>query len=233
LDQMRGSAWVYLNSDDLLAPNALKLVRAYFENPEIQWLSGSCEIFDVSGIQGHIDPIPAQRQKDFISPWNRADRYFFPFSGSCFMRRDIVNRIGFFDESFHYSMDIEYYCRAFFVGYFRQTLVPDVLARWRWHPESKTLQRGIAYAFREDEIRIAQRYMQYLPEAEQREIARELKSQELLLSPRKAMYFLKQHKRVASLRVLLQAMWRRPKSVFSRPWLGALRRNLEFWRYVF
>ena len=74
-------------------------------------------------------------------------------------------------------MDIEYYCRAIFEGGFRQTVINDVLAKYRLHRDSKTASRGIAYAFRPEEVQIAQRYESYLSPEERTELKSEIGAQ--------------------------------------------------------
>jgi hypothetical protein len=140
------------------------------------------------------------------------------------MRRDVVEKIGYFDETYGYSMDIEFYCRAIFKGHFQPTITDQVLAKWRWHPESKTMSRGIAYAFRSDEIRIAQRYARYLSSAEQDELNSEIGLQLKWLPVRESMWLLGQQRREEALSVIIGAARRAPALLMFRPWLGALRR---------
>ena len=100
----------------------------------------------------------APNDREVLTPWNRKDQYVFPQSGACFMRRSVIDKIGYFDPTFHYSMDIEYYTRAALKGRIKQHITDRCLAAWRWHPDAKSFSRGIAYAFREDEVRIAEAY---------------------------------------------------------------------------
>jgi len=224
LARMSGDVWMYLNSDDLLVPGALSKISHIFADPSVVWVSGSCENFDASGIVGGVRPGRAVRIKDYLAPWNRPFQYIFPFSGACFLRRKVFEEIGFFDETFSYSMDMEYYCRAIFEGGFYQTTINDVLAKWRHHPESKTMSRGIAYAFRSDEVRIAQRYVRYLSPDEQAELNTEIRKQLKWLSIRESMWLLSQGRRQAALSVALHAARTSPDLLLFRPWLGALRR---------
>jgi glycosyltransferase involved in cell wall biosynthesis len=224
LARMNGDVWMYLNSDDLLASGALATVSRIFLDPSVMWVSGSCKIFDKTGIVGSVQPSPAVRMKDYLASWGRAAQYVFPFSGACYLRREVFERLGLFDESYSYAMDMEYYCRAIFEGGFRQTTTNEVLAKWRWHPNSKTMGRGIAYAFRSDEIRVAQRYGCYLQPDERVELNFELGEQSRYLAIRESMWLLDQGRRRDALRVILQAARRWPTLLVSRPWLGALRR---------
>ena len=224
LARMSGDVWMYLNSDDLLVPGALSAVKRIFADPSIMWIGGSCENFDASGSIGGIRVGPAERMKDYLAPWNRPTPYVFPFSGSCYMRREVFEQIGYFEETYSYSMDMEFYSRAIFEGHFQPTITDEVLAKWRWHPESKTMSRGIAYAFRSDEVRIAQRYARYLSVAERDELNSEVGLQLKWLPVRESMWLLDQRRRKEALSVIMGAARKAPALLMFRPWLGALRR---------
>jgi GT2 family glycosyltransferase len=228
LARMSGDIWAYLNSDDLLVPSALATVSGIFADPSVMWVSGSCEIFDSTGIVGGVRPGPAVKMKDYVAPWNRSE-YVFPFSGACFLRREVFERLGFFDETYSYSMDMEYYCRAIFEGGFHQTIIDDVLARWRLHRNSKTLSRGISYAFRSEEVRIAQQYERYLSPEEQVELNSELRLQLRWLPIREAMWLLGEGRRKDALSLIVHAARASPDLLAFRPWLGALRRICTDW----
>jgi hypothetical protein len=142
------------------------------------------------------------------------------------MRRAVIDRVGLFDESFHYSMDIEYYCRAILDGGFQLTIMPDVLAFWRWHGMSKTMGQGVAYAFRADEVRIARRYSEFLPDDERRQVEAEIRDQERGLPSREAMWLLAEGNRKAALALLARSGLQDWSLMASRPWLGAVRRAI-------
>ena len=224
LARMSGDVWMYLNSDDLLVSGALATVSSIFADPSVMWVSGWCENFDESRIVGSVRPGPAARMKDYLAPWNRPLQYLFPFSGACYLRRKVFEQIGFFDETYSYSMDMEYYTRAIFEGGFRQTIINDVLAKYRMHRDSKTVSRGIAYAFRSEEVRIAQRYERYLSSKERTELNSEISVQLKWLPIRESMWLLSQGRRKDALSLILHAARTSPSLLVSRPWLGALRR---------
>jgi len=224
LARMHGDVWMYLNSDDLLVQGALATISRLFADPSVMWVSGCCETFDESGTIGSVRPGPAATKKDFLAPWNRPLQYIFPFSGACYLRREVFEQLGFLDETYNYSMDMEYYCRAVFEGKFGQTIINDVLAKWRIHAESKTVSRGIAYGFRSDEIRIARTYEHYLTSKERAEIDSEIGVQLRWLPIREAMWLLGQGRRKDALLLILHAARASPDLLTFRPWLGALRR---------
>ena len=222
---MTGDVWLYTNSDDLVSAGSIKTVTEHFRNPDIMWISGGADIFDEHGSRGALIPVPTGDPLDYLSPWTR-QKIVFPFSGSSYFRSEVPKRIGLMDESYHYSMDIEFYCRAIFKGGFVQTIIPDTLARWRWDSESKTMGRGMAYGFREEEIRIAQEYARFLEKQQKFELDRHIEEQLLALGPRRAMWFLLQGERWKAFRELGRGVACMPRSLAFRPWLGALRRVL-------
>ena len=128
LAKATGDVWCYLNSDDLLEPGALDLALSHFRKDNIHWLSGNCTNFDANGTCGGIVPSPVLQDVDYLRPWREPRQYAFPFSGACFMSRAVYEQLGGFDASYHYSMDMEYYTRAYFKGGYRQTLTDTVLS---------------------------------------------------------------------------------------------------------
>ncbi len=226
LERISGDVWTYLNSDDLLVPGALARVAQGFDDPNVMWISGACENFDSTATIGGVKPSRVQRTKDYLTPWDRPSQFVFPFSGACYMRREVVERIGLFDESYHFSMDMEYYCRALFEGGVSQTIIPDILARWRWQPGSKTMRRGIAYAFRAEEVRIAQKFIHHLPPDQRAEIAEEIRLQLKSLPVREALWLLGEGRRKEALALIFRAAQATPSLLVFRPWIGAVRRTL-------
>lgn len=220
-----GDVIAYLNSDDCLEPGSLHRVGRFFaENPTAEWLAGGCRCFGDTISTWHLHPESWNTLSDTVLPWSRLQQYVFPQSGASFMRRRLVQRLGDYDESLHYSMDMEYYARAAFAGV-PMHIVPEVLAGWRWHPEAKSWARGVEYAFRKDELSILARYLDRLPVAEQPHARREFRKQSHEVVIREANYRSRRGERWAALRMLLSV----PTRATTRPWLGAVRRALFGW----
>jgi hypothetical protein len=182
-------------------------------------------MFDLNGERGRIEPQPATRKRDYLTPWNRPAKYLFPCSNVNFMRRELLDRLGLFDETMHFGMDIEYYTRAVFAGV-PLTIIPDVLGHWRWHEESKTMTDGVAYRFLADELTIAERYVAQLDPGEREEVQRELVQMRRHLAVRRALHARDKAAGSSTLGRLLSEMRAQPSLLLFRPWLGAVRRQL-------
>lgn len=227
LERMTGDVWSYLNSDDLLAPNSLVRLAEGFRDPAIDWIGAVSTIFDDTGDHDKVAPQEPASVREVLTPWHRSVQHVFPCSNVCFMRRSIYDRIGGFDESFHYSMDMEYYSRAMFNG-FKLTRIPDVLGRWRWHAESKTVRDGTAYRFLGEELRIAAIYASRLPHEDCLSLRREIAVQTKWFLVRRAVYANPGEKRGARLARLFREAWASPALFWFRPWLGEVKRQLLF-----
>ena len=225
LERMTGDVWSYLNSDDLLAPGSLARLAELFDDPAIDWVGAVSTIFDGTGDHDQVAPQEPLILREVLTPWHRSVQHVFPCSNVCFMRRTLYDRIGGFDESFHYSMDMEYYSRAMFSG-FKLTRIPDVLGRWRWHPESKTVRDGQAYKFLQEELRIAAIYATRLPKPECVSLRREVAEQTKWFIVRRSLYLQANASRGSRIARLFRDAWSTPSLFFFRPWLGAVKRLL-------
>jgi glycosyltransferase involved in cell wall biosynthesis len=227
LKHCTGDVWSYLNSDDLLTPGSLAIVDQHFQSdPTLQWLGGVSETFGENGTLGHVAPQSPAQKIDYLTPWHRENQYVVPCSNVSFMHLSILERVGNFDESYDYSMDIEYYTRVVFQAGIEPTLIPDILGRWRWHQQSKTFQKGLAYGFREDEVKIAKHYSSYLTPQEQVRLQQHIRDQERWLVSRRAIALKQVGQTQAALTELIKGVQHYPALLLFRPWYGAIRRCL-------
>ena len=225
LARATGDVWCYLNSDDLLAPGSLARVGALFRNPAVHWVGGISVIFDERADRGTVTPQEPKSQKEILTPWARSVEHVFPCSNVCFMRRAIYEKLGGFDETYGYSMDMEYYTRAHFAG-FTLLRVAEVLGRWRWHPASKTVKDGTAYRFLEEELRIAAAYAGRLAPLERGELQREIVQHRKSFLVRRALHSPSEKSRVSRLLRLVFEAIRHPSLMWFRPWLGAVKKQV-------
>jgi glycosyltransferase involved in cell wall biosynthesis len=225
LARATGDVWAYLNSDDLITPGALRRVGEIFADPAVDWIGAITEIFDSSGPKDTVTPQEPKRQIEYLTPWHRSVQHVFSCSNVTYMHRRIYEKLGGFDESYHYSMDMEYYTRAMFAG-FKFHRVAEVLGRWRWHEQCKTVRDGNAYRFTEEEIRIAEANLHALPAGERSELAAEISRQRKWFSVRQIVVGDATSSRRTRFTALLKAAASNPSLIWFRPWLGAIRQQL-------
>ncbi len=225
LARATGGVWCYLNSDDLLAPGSLARVGGLFRDRTVQWLGGISVIFDERADCGTVTPQAPKSQKEILTPWSRSVEHVFPCSNVCFMSRVVYEKLGGFDESYGYSMDMEYYTRAHFAG-FALLRLAEVLGRWRWHPASKTVKDGTAYRFLEEELRIATAYAGKLEPSERVALHREIVQHRKSFLVRRALHSPAEKSRGSRLRRLVVEAIRHPSLMWFRPWLGAVKKQV-------
>ena len=220
-----GDIWAYLNSDDLITPGALKRVAEIFADPAVDWIGGITDIFDTNGCRDTVTPQEPARKIEYLTPWQRSVQHVFSCSNVTYMRRSVYEKLGSFDESYDYSMDMEYYTRAMVAG-FRFHRIPELLGRWRWHEQCKTVRDGNAYRFTEEEIRIAETHFGFLAASEQLELAKEVRKQRKWFSVRQIVVGDAENSRASRLAGLLKVAASNPSLLWFRPWLGAVRQVL-------
>mgnify|MGYP001108265343 CR=1 FL=1 len=132
-----GDIVAFLNADDIYTDRALvKVIRYFKDNPECMWLTGYCRIIDENDKQ----------IKKYITKYkNRKLRNFFfdqlliedcISQPATFWRRELLNEVGYIDESLHYSMDQDLWAR--FAKRYELHLIRDYLAEFRFTSDSKT-----------------------------------------------------------------------------------------------
>ena len=135
----RGTIVSYLNSDDTYLPGAVdKAVAALAANPHAGAVYGEGYHVDEGGRV--IDRYPTE-------PFDmgRLAKTCFICQPTVFLRRELVARLGYLDESHRYCMDYDLWIRLARVAPFVH--VPAYLATTRLHPASLThSQRGPVHA---------------------------------------------------------------------------------------
>ncbi len=225
LARATGDVWCYLNSDDLLMPGSLAYIGGIFRDPSVDWAGGIAVIFDETGERGTVTHYEPKSEKEILTPWSRSVEHVFPCSNVCYMRRSIYEKLGGFEESYGYSMDMEYYTRAHFAGY-RLHRIPEVLGRWRWHPASKTVKDGSAYRFLEEELRTAAAFADRISPADRAALAREIVEHRKSYLVRRALHSPQEKSRLIRLLRLFSEALLHPSLLCFRPWLSAVKRQV-------
>ncbi len=130
----RGRIRAYLNSDDMLLPDAVENAVAFLrQNPDCDMVYGEAAFID-------------EHDRE-IGRYNTDEYSFERLMWDCcvcqpaaFWRREIADRIGPFDERVHFAMDYEYWLRIDRAGG-RIMHLRRLLAASRVHSETKTQSR--------------------------------------------------------------------------------------------
>jgi hypothetical protein len=133
--------WVsWLNSDDYLLPGALEKVAEEFrEHPEAQVIIGTCWIVDE---QGRV--IGEKYARGLDLPLMLTTSGGVPGQPSVFVRREVLDKVGFPDPALRYVMDWEYWIRITLqVAPSQVRVIYRPLSAVRVWPGTKTLT-GIA-----------------------------------------------------------------------------------------
>lgn len=127
-----GEILAYLNSDDVLEPDAVeKVVKFFLTHPGIDLVYGKAYYIDKTGnITGLYNT------KDYSFARLMSDNCIC--QPAAFWRKEIAERCGPFDESINFGMDYEYWMRMDRAGG-KLFHIPDILARSRLYAETKTL----------------------------------------------------------------------------------------------
>jgi glycosyltransferase involved in cell wall biosynthesis/SAM-dependent methyltransferase len=150
LARSSGEIMAYLNSDDLLAPDALYFVANFFKaNPNIDWIySHRCFVDDDDQVTGYW--ILPPHQNFLMRRWD-----YIP-QETCFWRRSLFEKSGNIDRSYRFAMDYDLFVRFMSKG--RGRRLNRFLGAFRDHSTSKTKQLLATVGAREM-MRVRQKFM--------------------------------------------------------------------------
>ena len=150
-----GDILAYLNSDDVLEPDALRLVAGYFmSHPKTMWLTGKCRIIDEQDREGRR--LITAYKNFLLRRWTYSLLLVTnPISQpATFWRRAVIDECGLFEKSEHLVMDYDYWLR---IGRkYPLSVLDDYLAAFRVYATSKT-SSSFLITFRR-ELELARRY---------------------------------------------------------------------------
>ena len=147
----------YLNADDLLLPGSLlKVARLFMENKSAMWVTGQCRIIDEQDRE--IRRLITLYKKFWLRFRNRSSLLVTDYISqpATFWRIEILNELGYLDESFHYAMDYEYWLRLY--TRYSPVFIPEYLAAFRVHTQSKNTNAGHKDVYINEEKIIIHRY---------------------------------------------------------------------------
>lgn len=133
----RGQFLTWLNADDVYLPRTLECVKKKLSaHPDAEWATGNFLRFRDSD-QVIIE---AKWGPHFLPHFlQMPDAPLVIFGPTAFWSRKIYKDVGELDESLHYAMDTDYWCRIIRKGY-KQVRVNYCCWAFRMHTESKTAE---------------------------------------------------------------------------------------------
>jgi hypothetical protein len=140
----------WLNSDDTYQAGAVKkIVNFFLCNPHISVVYGQCDYIDK---YGHFIRAYPARKFDFLELIRTSDN-FIP-QPAVFFRKQVLNAVGYLDESLHYVMDLDYWMK---IGLqYHMAFFPVKVAMLRLHEMAKSIGKMIGFA--EEFIQIYQHF---------------------------------------------------------------------------
>jgi len=131
-----GDIVCWINSDDLLLPGSLKIVAEYFwKHPDVMFINGNTL---------RIDPQSKILFNNYIlrqNSWFARQGIFNMSQPAMFWRRELFNKTGYINESFHAMMDLEFLIRIFESGV-KIGQIDKTLSAIRIHNVTKTSVGG-------------------------------------------------------------------------------------------
>jgi glycosyltransferase involved in cell wall biosynthesis len=138
LRRASGEIIAYLNSDDLYLPGAIRqAVQFLSQQEEGDIIYGDCQVVDG---ESHRIEVVRSREFDLFVELCRN----FVQQPTVFVRRKVLDLVGYIDEELHYAMDFDYWLRAAMKVKF--SYLPVELAAFRITALSKTGEGQIHFA---------------------------------------------------------------------------------------
>jgi glycosyltransferase involved in cell wall biosynthesis len=128
----KGDIVGYLNSDDLLLPGSLTAISDFFKNnKDVDFIYGNALYIDESGkIIGRLNGHPFNLRSLLLR------KQTIP-QPTMFFRRKLLDDVGYLNEEFHYTMDLDFWLRTALKH--TMAYIPLDLAAMRMHSKSKTV----------------------------------------------------------------------------------------------
>jgi len=137
----------WLNSDDRYRPLCFeKIVNALATFPRADIIYGDYSYMDEAGKVSRI-----RREIEFSRFVLAYHHMLYIPTTSTFFHRRIFDEGNWIDTRYHYAMDYEFFLRLASAGY-RFQHVPQLLADFRWHSQSKSGSQSVKQLAEHDEI---------------------------------------------------------------------------------
>ena len=145
----KGEILAYLNSDDTYMPRAVDTaVKFLLDNPDVGMVYGDALHTNEKGEVTKVLHVQEFDLKLMLCSLNHVPQ------PSVFLRRAVLDEIGYLDESLHLAMDLDYWIRLSLK--FKIAYIPQTQATMRIHPSAK-IPRQYHQAFY-DHLRILDKF---------------------------------------------------------------------------
>jgi hypothetical protein len=115
---------------------ALQAVADVFEaDPTTAALAGDCDVIDEAGRPCGHHQARLDRFEDMLRYWQWGKNFCLP-QAAVFLRRDVVEEVGWFNETYGLAMDYEMWLRV--AARYPWTILPRTLAAFRIGAATKT-----------------------------------------------------------------------------------------------
>lgn len=154
LKRVTGDIIGWLNSDDIYYPETLKKIKSYFaDHPDIDVVYG--EAYHIDQNDKIINRYPTET-------WNisRLKKTCFIAQPTVFLRRCVLQRFGYLNDTLHYCLDYEYWLRLADQGA-RFGYLNEILAGSRLYPETKTCSAPLKA--QREALQMLKNHMGYVP----------------------------------------------------------------------
>ena len=136
----------WINSDDMYFPGSFSVVLNHFSHhPDDDFVFGDGDVINETGTlqwEWLSRPYDLKLLKSYHFLWNDFTNYIM--QQATFWRREVFDKIGLPDDSFHYAMDIEYWIRAGENG-LRLTHIPCKLGKFRMISGTKSFSSDTVF----------------------------------------------------------------------------------------
>jgi len=150
-----GDIVAWQNADDLYELDTFEYISRFFvENPNVGLVYGAYHEIDEEGNRICTVRTKKWREKKFVRG------RFCPVQPTVFWKKEVLDRVGFLDESLNYCMDVDFYSRALNLG-FKIVGVEKVLGSFRVHRESKTQNRANRLAHKNEYLKVLKSNFNY------------------------------------------------------------------------
>ena len=143
--RVTGDIVAFLNSDDYYRPGAISAVCEVFrQRPEVGIVWGQAEWVTEHGK-------PLRPTHTFVDSQQMVERFEGLPQPATFVRKEVIDKVGKLDPTFHFALDGEFFIRA--MANFDSQALPQIIACMRLHGAAKSVAAGLGFA--PEVIRIA------------------------------------------------------------------------------